>query len=131
LNKLSCTAGSGWLFDLYAENNGMRLWFITEDGKHISLWEPYDPLFYVRTRHSFLDSLLKSKPLNSIPLTITRVERMELQSGENTPVLEVKVKALSRYTEELYAVKMQPFLQAGGISISGIHLLSMRAGLMD
>ena len=99
MNKLSCTAGSGWLFDLYTENNGIRSWFITEDGKHISLWEPYDPLFYVRTKHSFLDSLLKSKPLNSIPLTITCVERRELQSGKGIPVLEVKVKALSRYNE--------------------------------
>ncbi|MBI5192564.1 MAG: hypothetical protein HZA08_03855 [Nitrospirae bacterium] len=33
------------------------------------------------------------RPLNNIPVTITSVERIELQSGKYVPVLEVKVES--------------------------------------
>lgn len=99
MNKHSLTTGSGWLFDLYPEAKRIRLWFIREDGKTISLWEPYAPAFYVRTTPQVLSRVFKKPSLNSITVEVTPVEKIELLSGKVIPVLEVKVEAISRYYE--------------------------------
>ncbi len=93
------TTCSGWLFDLYLEGEGIRLWFIKEDGTTVSLWESYSPSFFIRTTTSVLNRVFQRRPLNSIPVTITPVERTELQSGKSIPVLEVQVIKASRYNE--------------------------------
>jgi len=77
----------------------MRLWFIREDGRALSLWDPYSPTLYIRSTISTLSSIFRRPPLKRIPVTIAPVERVDLLSGKTIPVLEVQVKSPSSYHE--------------------------------
>ncbi|MBI5193550.1 MAG: hypothetical protein HZA08_08940 [Nitrospirae bacterium] len=99
MNNSYHTTASGWLFDIYLDGDVIRLWFIKEDGTHLFLCDQYAPSFFVRTTPPVLNRAFQRRPLNSIPVTITPVERIELQSGKYVPVLEVKVQRPSQYNE--------------------------------
>ncbi|MBI4714564.1 MAG: hypothetical protein HY760_01220 [Nitrospirae bacterium] len=96
--------GSGWLFDLYPEGNGVRLWFLREAGPPVSFHDPYFPTFYARTTPAALEKVLRKTPFRKAPLTITPVERMEFQSGKPIPVLEVRVEDSVRYAPLVHAL---------------------------
>jgi hypothetical protein len=71
---------SGWLFDLYPEGRGMRLWFIREDGSSLSLWDRYAPSFYARTDAKTLEHALGRLALRPVELHVKAAERTDLQS---------------------------------------------------
>ncbi len=86
----------GWLFDLYPDEQGMRLWFLRQDGGAVSLWEPYVPTFYMRGTRSATDRALSR--LRRFRIEATTVERIEFLTGEPVQVLEVRVMDLLQYS---------------------------------
>lgn len=94
----------GWLFDLYPEGRGMRLWFIREDGSSLSLWDRYAPSFYARTDARTLAAALGRLALRPADLRVNPVERYDLQSGRAVRVLEVSVDVPDRYARVVNAL---------------------------
>ena len=88
---------TGWLFDLYPEGEGMRLWFINEDGTSASLWDRYTPSFYVRSDLRTLNSALGHLSVRPAGLVVAPVERFDLMTGKPVRVLEVSVSEPERY----------------------------------
>ncbi|MEK6814062.1 MAG: DNA polymerase domain-containing protein [Nitrospirota bacterium] len=91
----------GWLFDLYPDGQGMRLWFLRETGSAVSLWEPYAPTFYVRGTRAAIDRALAR--IRRFPVEAAPVERIEFWTEELVPVLEVRVRDLRQYSRAVSA----------------------------
>ncbi|MBI1864445.1 MAG: hypothetical protein HYR98_01700 [Nitrospirae bacterium] len=85
----------GWLFDLYPDEQGMRLWFLRETGGAVSLWEPYTPAFYVRGTRSAIDRALAR--IRRFRASAAPVERIDFRTGDPVPVIEVRVLDLRQY----------------------------------
>ena len=82
----------GWLFDAYPEAEGMRLWLLREDGRHVQCRDPWQPVFHVAAD---AQGLLRAGPvIRHLPTRWT--EKRELFSGELRRVLEVRVPVLER-----------------------------------
>lgn len=99
MGKQNIASASGWLFDLYLEGRGMRLWFIREDGRSETLRDRFTPTFYVKTSPDSLQRIFKRPPLNSIPVEVSHLEGIDLQSGKTLPVLEVRVLEPASYRQ--------------------------------
>ncbi len=91
----------GWLFDLYPDAQGMRLWFLRETGGAVSLWEPYTPAFYMRGTRSAIDRALAR--IRRFEASAAPVERIEFRTGLPVPVLEVSVRDLRQYNRAVSA----------------------------
>lgn len=96
-----CMTNRGWLFDLYPDGPGMRLWFLRKSGGAVSLWEPYAPSFYARGTPSALGRALAR--IRRFPIQTAPVDRIEFQSGKPVPVLEVRVLDLRQYNRAVSA----------------------------
>ena len=79
---------TGWLFDLYAQKNGIVLWLVGEDGKPYSFTQGFPITFYVggpfhRLRHLW-------KYLQGKPVQLHRTRRRDLYEGM-TDLMEINV----------------------------------------
>jgi hypothetical protein len=79
---------TGWLFDLYAQRNGVVLWLVGEDHKAHSFTQPFQITFYAGGPFHRLRQLWKF--LRQKPVRLQRVQRKDLHEGMKD-VLEVKV----------------------------------------
>jgi DNA polymerase-2 len=95
---------TGWLFDLYPEGKGMRLWFIDENGTAVSLWDRYAPSFYVRSDLRALEAALRGLSVRPAELSVAPVERVDLMTGKAVRVLEVSVSEPGRYAQIVNAL---------------------------
>lgn len=80
------TRWTGWIFDAYPCDGGMRLWIITPEGRSASFIDPWSPRFFIGGDYKSVQPFLDRKRL---PLRLAPVEKMEVFSGERIPVLEV------------------------------------------
>src|SRR5215211_1129740 len=78
----------GWLFDLYAQKDGIVLWLVGEDKKPHSFIQPFPIPFYVGGPFHRLRQLWKF--LREKPVRLSRTQRRDLHEGMKD-VLEVNV----------------------------------------
>jgi DNA polymerase II len=78
----------GWLFDLYAQKDGIVLWLVGEDHKPHSFTQPFPISFYAGGPFHRLRQLWKY--LRKKPVRLQRTQRRDLHEGIKD-VLEVKV----------------------------------------
>ena len=104
------TRTEGWIFDVYPEDGGMRVWIIERDGRHRHFLDPWRAAFYIEGDKSLLHGLPSS-------VSYSWVERTELFSGQTFRVLELRVppRARDRYVRdfarrgfELYSADIHP-----------------------
>jgi hypothetical protein len=79
---------SGWLFDLYEQNDGVVLWLVGEDRKPHSFTQSFPITFYVGGPFHRLRQLWKF--LREKPVRLSRTQRQDLHEGIKD-VLEVDV----------------------------------------
>lgn len=96
---------TGWLFDLYAQKDGIVLWLVGEDQKPHSFTQPFQITFYVGGPFHRLRALWKF--LREKPVTLSRTHREDLHEGVKD-VLEVDVLDPS-YFDELFREVNQRF----------------------
>jgi DNA polymerase-2 len=95
----------GWLFDLYAQRDGIVLWLVGEDQKPHSFKQSFQITFYVGGPFHRLRELWKF--LREKPVTLSRTQREDLHEGVKD-VLEVDVLNPS-YFDELFREVNQRF----------------------
>jgi DNA polymerase-2 len=86
----------GWLFDLYAQKEGITLWLVGEDQKPYSFTQPFQVTFYVGGPFHRLRELWKFLRMKSVRLS--RTQREDLHEGI-TDVLKVNVFQPSSFDE--------------------------------
>lgn len=86
----------GWLFDLYAQRDGIVLWLVGEDKKPRSFTQSFQITFYAGGPFHRLRELWKF--LQEKPVTLSRTQRVDLHEGLQD-VLEVNVLAPSSFDE--------------------------------
>ena len=87
---------TGWLFDLYAQKDGIVLWLAGEDNKPHSFTQPFPIPFYVGGPFHRLRQLWKF--LREKPVRLSRTQRRDLHEGMKD-VLEVNVLNPSLFDE--------------------------------
>jgi len=95
----------GWLFDLYAQKDGITLWLAGEDHKPHSFTQSFPIIFYVGGPHHRLRQLWKF--LREKPVRLYRSQRRDLHEGMKD-VLEVHVLKPSIF-DELFSEVNQLF----------------------
>jgi DNA polymerase II len=98
----------GWIFDAYPEENGIRVWVITGEGRHQSFLDPWNPCLFVGDGAAAATEILRALPY---PAEARYTEKREIFSGRMKPVLEIRV-APSRYfplAKKLQAHKLELF----------------------
>src|SRR5690349_5252955 len=80
----------GWLFDLYAQKDGVVLWLVGEDKKPHSFTQPFSVTFYVGGPFHRLRQLWKFLRAQEKPVRLYRTQRKDLHEGMKA-VLEVNV----------------------------------------
>ena len=70
---------TGWLFDLYAQKNGVVVWLVGEDQKPYSFIQSFPITFYVGGPFHRLRQLWKY--LKDKPVRLARTERTDLHEG--------------------------------------------------
>ena len=82
---------TGWLFDLYAgQQGGVVLWLLADDGKRLRLEQPFPVTFYAAGRTDQLRAVwryLESQPLS---LHLAKEERRDLFSTDPVTVLAIQ-----------------------------------------
>jgi DNA polymerase II len=87
---------TGWLFDLYAQKDGVVVWLLGENGKPYSFTQPFPITFYVGGPFHRLRQLWKY--LKDKPVQLARTKRADLHEGMKD-VLEVNVLNTASFDE--------------------------------
>ncbi|NIS80602.1 MAG: hypothetical protein GTO14_10445 [Anaerolineales bacterium] len=82
----------GWLFDVYPAGDGMAVWLIDEQGDAHLLRDTFTPCFYARGPRQELRAVCQMLRAQRAPVTLRRVERMDLFLDRAVEALEVGVR---------------------------------------
>jgi len=82
---------TGWLFDLYAINNGLAIWIIDNEGNAHRCFVPFRPSFYLAAHKIREESIYTTMKRKGVAVTISCTEKLELYSGKLMPVLQVSI----------------------------------------
>lgn len=88
---MGSTIITGWLFDVYPVDEGMRLWLIDREGRKHRLVDRFTPAFCVDGPPALLRRLLASLRRLKLPIDIDRSEGIEFYSGETLSLVRVRV----------------------------------------
>ncbi|HET7011771.1 MAG TPA: DNA polymerase domain-containing protein [Anaerolineales bacterium] len=83
---------SAWLFDVYPDGEGMRLWLLDADGRMHSLQDTFTPCLYVRGPLEDLRAVARMLRLRQAPVAFRRTERRDLFLDRQIEVLEIDVR---------------------------------------
>lgn len=82
---------TGWIFDVYAVDGGMRVWIIDAQGRKHRLLDPFSPAFYIGGPPASVRPLLTFLSRLNLPMEVTRAVGIEFYSGKTIPVTRVKL----------------------------------------
>jgi DNA polymerase-2 len=83
------TTIDGWFFDAYPVANGMAVWILDNDGVARRFFDPFSPAFYLRLDDR--DALRLPSLARRLPVTLSKAVKVELFSGREWQVEEVRV----------------------------------------
>jgi len=81
----------GFFFDLYPVKNGMIVWFIGDDEKAYSCFDPFHPSFYLHLTKGDEGRAAALTQRFKLPITIGKEKKLELFSGEELEVTKITV----------------------------------------
>ncbi len=82
----------GWLLDLYEDAvDGLRLWFVAEDGARVCLRQKFEVVFYASGRDEQLRALWKALQRRDEVVTLQREVRRDAFVPEPIPVLKAVI----------------------------------------
>lgn len=82
----------GWLFDVYPAGDGMAVWVIDPEGRPHVLRDTFTPAFYVAGPRQALGAVCRDLRARRAPVSLRRVERLDLFLDRPLEVLEVGVR---------------------------------------
>jgi DNA polymerase II len=83
---------SAWLFDVYPDGDGMRLWLLDGDGRMHSLQDAFTPCLYARGPLDDLRAVARMLRARRAPVSLRRTERLDLFLDREVEVLEIGVR---------------------------------------
>ncbi len=86
----------GWLFDVYPQGDGMRIWLIDPDGHHHALHDRFAPSFYVHGPRHELREVCELLRRQHAPVDLARDEQTDLFLDRAIEVLKVSVRVPDR-----------------------------------
>ncbi|HSB89104.1 MAG TPA: DNA polymerase domain-containing protein [Anaerolineales bacterium] len=105
------TALSAWLFDVYPDADGMRLWLLDGDGRMHSLHDTFTPCLYARGPLDDLRAVARMLRARRAPVTLRRTERRDLFLDRQVEVLEIGVRLPALLATVLrWAAEFRPYL---------------------
>lgn len=81
---------TGWLLDLYPDQEGLVFWLLSDDGQRLRLRQPFPVTFYAAGPPSRLRALWRFLRSQPIPATLFKTERRDLFAGPRA-VLGIQV----------------------------------------
>ena len=100
---------TGWILDVYVEDEGAVTWFRDVDGSHLKLLDHYNPRFYVLPKAGHENEVLSALGSN-VGSVSTEEERVNL-GGEKKRVISVTLNGLKDYRRILRALEAFPQVQ--------------------
>ena len=82
----------GWLFDVYPQGNGMRIWLIDPGGRSHPLHDSFSPAFYVHGPQHELRAICELLRNRRSPVDLARDEKIDLFLDHSIEVLKVSVR---------------------------------------
>ena len=102
---------SAWLFDVYPDGDGMRLWLLDGDGRMHTLHDTFTPCIYARGPIDDLRAVSRMLRARRAPVTLRRAERRELFLDREVEVLEIGVRLPALLPTVLrWAAEFRPYL---------------------
>ncbi|HZY45994.1 MAG TPA: hypothetical protein VFF70_14745, partial [Anaerolineae bacterium] len=82
---------NGWIFDVYADVDGMSVWIIDLDGRSHQLRDTLAPSFFVYGSNAELHAVCVLLTSTQAPVRLRHAERYDLFLRRNLVLLEVQV----------------------------------------
>jgi DNA polymerase-2 len=82
---------NGWIFDVYADADGLSVWIIDLDGRSHQLRDTLAPAFFVYGSHTDLHAVCVMLTSTHAPVRLRRAERHDLFLRRDLVLLEVQV----------------------------------------
>jgi hypothetical protein len=82
---------NGWIFDVYADEQGMAVWVIDSEGVARQLRDALAPSFFVFGSHADLHAVCVMLSTARLPVRLRRAERHDLFLRRDLTLLEVQV----------------------------------------
>jgi len=102
---------SAWLFDVYPDGDGMRLWLLDGDGRMHTLHDTFTPCLYARGPLDDLRAVSRMLRARRAPVTLRRAERRDLFLDREVEVLEIGVRLPALLPTVLrWAAEFRPYL---------------------
>ncbi|HEU4759225.1 MAG TPA: DNA polymerase domain-containing protein [Dehalococcoidia bacterium] len=102
---------SAWLFDVYPDGNGMRLWLLDGAGRMHTLHDTFTPCLYARGPQDDLRAVARMLRARRAPVTLRRTERRDLFLDREVEVLEIGVRLPALLPTVLrWAAEFRPYL---------------------
>ncbi len=96
---------TGWLFDLYAIDNGLAIWIIDRDGNAHRCTVPFRPSLFLAAHKVREENAYAAMKRKGISVTISHTEKLELYSGKMIHVLQVSVHNPAHFRRAVKAVE--------------------------
>ena len=102
---------SAWLFDVYPDADGMRLWLLDDGGRMHTLHDTFTPCLYARGPLDDLRAVARMLRARRAPVTLRRAERRDLFLDREVEVLEIGVRLPALLPTVLrWAAEFRPYL---------------------
>ncbi len=103
-----CAIIRGWMLDLYEDaEDGVRMWFITEEGERLCLRQPMPVTFYAAGEPEQLRALWKMLRRQQGIISLSREMRRDVFLAEPIPVLQAVIDNPVRQTRLFREVQRQ------------------------
>jgi DNA polymerase-2 len=89
---------TGWLFDVYAQGDGVSVWLIDDDGVAHHLRDHLRPSFFVGGSVAELRRVCEWITRAHLPARLTRAERYDVFAHRNLVVLQVQVQIPGQFS---------------------------------
>ncbi len=89
---------TGWLFDVYAQGEGVSVWLVDEEGSAHHLHDRLQPSFFVGGSVSELHRVAEWIRHARLPAVLKRAERYEIFAHRDLVLLEVQVQIPAQYS---------------------------------
>ena len=102
---------SAWLFDVYPDADGMRLWLLDDGGRMHTLHDTFTPCFYARGPLDDVRAVARMLRARRAPVTLRRAERRDLFLDREVEVLEIGVRLPALLATVLrWSAEFRPYL---------------------
>jgi hypothetical protein len=105
--------GTGWILDVYIEDNEAILWVKTEQGQVLKLFDEYEPVFYIQPKNdkSGTEVLKILQDLELVKEVRWDYKLVDINSNTKTKLLYVRCYLIHHYNLLLKALQHETLQQ--------------------